>query len=223
MNTHREVMQQALEALEQLENAACKNHGDEGLRHYIKSITALRAALAEPCDMGAMCLNCQPRGPNGECPDAPQPKAAPTQLDDINVVDIAEPIAWGMPRPDGLILDVICPEEHARMPGQYTVPLYKCQPKAEQEPVLVVEKEPDYWSGGHFYKGDKPHIDPTKVWGLQIGTKLYTEPQPAKREPLTLEEIDAVMRQALGYGLSPSRDDLDFARAIEAAVCGEKT
>lgn len=24
---------------------------------------------AQTCDMGAMCLNCQPRGPNGECPD----------------------------------------------------------------------------------------------------------------------------------------------------------
>jgi hypothetical protein len=35
-----------------------------------------------------------------------------------------QPIAWGMPRPDGLILDCITPEEHARMPGQYTVPLY---------------------------------------------------------------------------------------------------
>lgn len=23
-----------------------------------------------PCDMGEMCLDCQPRGPNGECPDA---------------------------------------------------------------------------------------------------------------------------------------------------------
>jgi hypothetical protein len=43
-----------------------------------------------------------------------------------------KPIAWGMPRPDGLILDVICPEEHAREPGQYTVPLYAApQPKAE--------------------------------------------------------------------------------------------
>lgn len=59
--------------------------------------------------------------------------------------------------------------------------------KAEpQEPVLVVEKEPDYWSGGHFYKGDKPHIYPTKVWGLQIGTKLYTT--PAQRKPLTHEQ-----------------------------------
>jgi hypothetical protein len=24
----------------------------------------------KPCDMGEMCLNCQPRGSNGECPDA---------------------------------------------------------------------------------------------------------------------------------------------------------
>lgn len=24
---------------------------------------------AQSCDMGQMCLNCQPRGPNGECPD----------------------------------------------------------------------------------------------------------------------------------------------------------
>lgn len=26
------------------------------------------------CDMGAMCLNCQPRGPHGECPDKMAPK-----------------------------------------------------------------------------------------------------------------------------------------------------
>ena len=50
---------------------------------------------------------------------------------------------------------------------------------------------------------------------------LYTAPHPAqqcncvKREPLTLKEVDAVMRQALGYGLSPSRDDLELVRAIE--------
>jgi len=44
------------------------------------------------------------------------------------------------------------------------------------EPVLVVEKEPDYMSGGHFHTGTKPHIDPTKVWSLPIGTKLYIHP-----------------------------------------------
>ena len=32
------------------------------------------ANKAEPCDMGQMCLNCQPRGPNGECPDKEQIK-----------------------------------------------------------------------------------------------------------------------------------------------------
>jgi hypothetical protein len=39
---------------------------------------------------------------------------------------------------------------------------------------------------------------------------------------LTDEEIDAVMRKSLGYGLSPSRDDLEFARAIESAACAER-
>jgi len=34
-----------------------------------------------------------------------------------------EPVAWGMKK-DGVILDVICPEEHEREEGSYTVPLY---------------------------------------------------------------------------------------------------
>jgi hypothetical protein len=46
----------------------------------------------------------------------------------------------------------------------------------QAEPVLVVEKEPDYMSRGHFYEGSKPFIDPTLVWKLPIGTKLYTAP-----------------------------------------------
>ena len=50
------------------------------------------------------------------------------------------------------------------------------QQPATPEPVLTVEKEPDYWSGGHFYEGSKPHINPMKVWSLPIGTKLYTHP-----------------------------------------------
>jgi hypothetical protein len=35
-----------------------------------------------------------------------------------------EPVAWGMPRRDGQIVDVITPEEHERVEGGYTVPLY---------------------------------------------------------------------------------------------------
>ena len=34
-----------------------------------------------------------------------------------------EPIAWGMKK-DGVILDVICPEEHEREEGEYNIPLY---------------------------------------------------------------------------------------------------
>lgn len=43
-------------------------------------------------------------------------------------------------------------------------------------PVLTVECEPDYWSGGHYHEGMKPYIAPAKVWELPIGTKLYTAP-----------------------------------------------
>jgi hypothetical protein len=31
----------------------------------------------KPCDMGEICLNCQPRGINGECPDAKPVPAGP--------------------------------------------------------------------------------------------------------------------------------------------------
>ena len=34
-----------------------------------------------------------------------------------------EPVAWGMKK-DGVILDVICPEEHEREEGEYTIPVY---------------------------------------------------------------------------------------------------
>jgi len=34
-----------------------------------------------------------------------------------------KPVAWGMEK-DGVILDVICPAEHEREEGEYTIPLY---------------------------------------------------------------------------------------------------
>lgn len=57
--------------------------------------------------------------------------------------------------------------------------LTKAVAQAKQEPALVVEREPDYWSRGHFYQGTKPWIDPTKILSLQIGDKLYFNPHPA--------------------------------------------
>ncbi len=65
------------------------------------------------------------------------------------------------------------------------------QAEPVQEPVLVVEKEPDYWSRGHFYQGSKPHIDRTKVWNLPIGTKLYTV--PPQRKPLPLKDVERLI------------------------------
>ena len=72
---------------------------------------------------------------------------------------------------------------------------------ATDEPVLTVEREPDYWSGGHFCEGTKPHINPMKVWSLPIGTKLYTRPAPGVPEgfalvPMTEDQVwhnDSIM------------------------------
>ena len=82
MSKLRDAAQQALEALIAATPVKAKDP-----QMQADAIVALRAALAEPdhipdagkmvaepCEMGAMCLNCQPRGPNGECPDAPQPR-----------------------------------------------------------------------------------------------------------------------------------------------------
>lgn len=56
---------------------------------------------------------------------------------EIERLEGVEPVAWGMVNAEtGLILDVICPEEHAREPGSYTVPLYTA-PIAPAIPALT--------------------------------------------------------------------------------------
>jgi hypothetical protein len=92
----------------------------------------------------------------------------------------------------------------------------------EQEPVLIIERKPDYWSRGHFYEGSKPHIDPTKVQALPIGTKLYAAPQP-QRKPLTEAEIEAMWQQSCREHFSGLQREIHLARAIEAAhgITGE--
>jgi hypothetical protein len=128
-----------------------------------------------------------------------------------------EPIAWAMPRPDGLILDVICPEEHARMPGQYTVPLYT-QPKAEQEPVAYMHCPSVAMDGKirpvlSFEKYEDDYA--SGIYAERI--PLYAAPQPRKR--LDVHEILDLMPEGV-----PARYDgelIAFCRAIEAAVWGE--
>jgi hypothetical protein len=51
---------------------------------------------------------------------------------------VQEPVAWGMPGKDGFIFDVICPEEHTREEGGYTVPLYTTPPAAQRPDVDAI-------------------------------------------------------------------------------------
>jgi hypothetical protein len=70
-------------------------------------------------------------------------------------------------------------------------------------------------SRGHFYEGSKPFIDPTLVWKLPIGTKLYTQPPRREWQGLTEEEIRATYGKDLNYR---DGDYERFARAIEDAL-----
>jgi hypothetical protein len=54
-------------------------------------------------------------------------------------LEMVEPVAWAMSRPDGLILDVICPDEHDAYEGEYTVPLYAAPRPAKREPLTDEE------------------------------------------------------------------------------------
>jgi hypothetical protein len=86
----------------------------------------------------------------------------------------------------------------------------KAQPA---EPVLVIQKEPDYHSRGHYYEGKKSWIDPFKVYALPIGTKLYARPDPR------IAQIEGLLREALGalmgdFEVNPH----DVAQRIAAAL-----
>jgi hypothetical protein len=53
-----------------------------------------------------------------------------------------EPVAWGMEK-DGVILDVICPDEHEREEGEYTIPLYTTPQRTWVELMCGVRVEGD--------------------------------------------------------------------------------
>ena len=67
-----------------------------------------------------------------------------------------EPVAWGMQRKDGVIIDVICPEEHSREPGDYTIPLYTAQPKRE---FVGLAKEEKFKVLKEFFGNSQQMID----------------------------------------------------------------
>ena len=86
---------------------------------------ALKAMPAqEPCDMGAMCLGCEPRNPDGSCPDARSAQ---------------EPVAWMWKDMRGQ--DVISLFE----PRLNSIPLYTAPPKREWI-ELTSEETPGFTS-----------------------------------------------------------------------------
>jgi hypothetical protein len=103
-------------------------------------------------------------------------EAAQQALETLEALSAAENIIWVQKRAE---IEV----EHLRAA--------LAQPE-QAEPVLVVEKEPDYMSRGHFYEGSKPFIDPTLVWKLPIGTKLYTHPPRREWRSLTDADFDSI-------------------------------
>ena len=190
---NRAIVEQALEAVEHLHRTGDTQVFD--LCYAPELIPALRAALAQ--------------------------QAEPVQ----EPITRLEPVAW---RFEARHIDTAFgPAVSLKHPGpehkymRNVEPLYTAPPQRkplteEDEPVLVVEKEPDYWSGGHFYQGSKPHIDPTKVWSLPIGTKLYTAPPQRTMVPLTEEEINRI--DVCIDESTPLKEGKSlFARAIENA------
>lgn len=88
-------------------------------------------------------------------------------------------------------------------------------------PVLTVECEPDYWSGGHYHEGTKPYIAPTAVWGLPIGTKLYTAPVATEHD--LLGPADEIVKRCNAYPkllqlISDARDELVQLSFCEAGL-----
>ena len=106
----------------------------------------------------------------------------------------------------------------------YTAPVAP----APSVPVLTVECEPDYWSGGHYHEGTKPHIDPTAVWKLPIGTELYTSPPANNQSEQHLEMVNApalsderIFKLFLEKAVDKGTAGIyDFARAIEREILG---
>ena len=81
---------------------------------------------------------------------------------------------------------------------------------SEAEPVLVVETEPGYWNRGHYCEGTKSYIDPTKVWGLPVGTKLYTAPPApsvpdAHQDDIAVDNFAAAMKAKMAKSRAVGR------------------
>jgi hypothetical protein len=147
----RELLQQALNALENGKRVRAFEGGTKYQPDLEDSaIAAIRAHLAQPAPaepvipLGAirpMAVEAI-RAVTG-CPDIKgNGRYLVDEMEDVARAAVlaaqpapAEPVAWAMRRPDGLVLDVITPEEHEHHAGKYTIPLYSTQPAPVPVPL----------------------------------------------------------------------------------------
>ena len=230
--TDREVMQQALEALEanQPVNYCMNNNGEKfpmmqedpfGFERNSKAIAALRARLAEPeprcgchkCNEGVAIngipfastrmILCPTCG-NKRCPHASDHRLACTDSNEPGQAGSVYALAEPVPEPVAYPEgDVVGPCICGSWPGGKCL---KC-PRTEPEPVL-------WLVGGVVQSSDIP-ADYTGC--------LYARPiNPPARRPLTDEEIDRITRDKWGDMLFSDVMEVhrEFARAVIAKAGG---
>ena len=144
---------------------------------------------------------------------------------------IAKPylLTWKPGEGGGEITDANGDEYYLKNPNAVAMARDILSEQPASVPVLTVECEPDYWSGGHYHEGTKPYIAPENVWGLPIGTKLYTAPAASERDPELARDAERyrwlrvyntakhpVVTEAFFVG------DENLDNAVDAAIAAEK-
>ena len=85
----------------------------------------------------------------------------------IEQAERQEPVAWGYMH-NGVVYDCICPAEHERVAGEYTVPLYTASP--QRQPLTDAERnhlwETIYDHGHGKYMGEASRAQRQRAFAI---------------------------------------------------------
>ena len=224
MSKQIEALKLALEALEADELDMVDDGSGNMIFRKEQAITAIKKALAQPAQQEPVQFKCtviDDAHPNG-IPLAQWAKPQRTDQPE------QEPVAWGMPSAaGGFVVDCITPEEHARIEGGYTVPLYT-SPPPQQETVawLLTDKNINSLQVDsiqrlidrlkHAHHTDLcVRINGQDEWFQADWLKHMVRVAPPQRKPLTDEQIETIWRRVQANDFHDCVQP--FARAIEAA------